>query len=435
MATNYSNSGVYFERYVMSILPKYGFDTITGTKASGDFGLDIIAYKGGKKYGFQCKSYSGAVGVSAVQEAIAGQKYYNCDIAAVITNSFFTESAIKLANATGVILYDETFFYNLPKGAFQAAKKNINIEEYLQNNQSKSLLLGMDVQQNPIKLQAEDNVLISGATQTGKTYLVKSFLYQMSPYSMRVMLMDTSLLGYMSFVNCPALLIPICTDERKELAVLRWLASEIQKRLTLFNQTGSKNLKIYNSLVEEKQRLPRIYYVIDDITIFLQKAGREGMDLLTSVLLQGHIVGVLCIAVTSFVGKGFDKVLPYFTNRVLFNGFNRNLLDMNTVAKLERMDFIYKPTTGTMQIGRTFYISDSLSDLLSKKYYETYKYIELPTANDKSCNSKRGEVFCEDKQEDELLEEAIRVVLEVGQASAPILINRLRVGYARGLDF
>lgn len=103
-----SMNGIQFEHYCASILPRMGFSSIKVTKASGDQGVDIIATKNGVRYAIQCKHYSGNVGNFAVQEVFAGAKYYGCSRAAVITNSYFTQSAIDLANATGVILYDRS---------------------------------------------------------------------------------------------------------------------------------------------------------------------------------------------------------------------------------------------------------------------------------------------------------------------------------------
>ena len=77
------------------------------TRESKDQGIDITAWKEGKKYGIQCKYYSSPVGNHAVQEAFAGAKYYNCDIAVVMTNSTFTKSAKELAHKTDVLLWEK----------------------------------------------------------------------------------------------------------------------------------------------------------------------------------------------------------------------------------------------------------------------------------------------------------------------------------------
>lgn len=99
--------GLEYEKYCMSFLKKHGFKNIQCTKASGDQGIDILATKHRKKYGFQCKYYSSSVGNDAVQQAYSGAAYYDCDVACVITNSTFTKGAIALAKETDVLLYEQ----------------------------------------------------------------------------------------------------------------------------------------------------------------------------------------------------------------------------------------------------------------------------------------------------------------------------------------
>lgn len=97
--------GTEFEELIAKLFRKMGYDAEV-TKASGDQGVDVIATKNGFKYGIQAKCYSGQVGNSAIQEVVAGKTYYSLNKAIVVTNNFFTKSAIKLAEANGVVLWD-----------------------------------------------------------------------------------------------------------------------------------------------------------------------------------------------------------------------------------------------------------------------------------------------------------------------------------------
>lgn len=98
-------TGQEFEQFLAQIFIKMGYE-VAITKASGDQGVDIIASKDGKKLGIQAKRYSGSVGNSAIQEAVAGKTFYHLDKVMVITNSVFTNSAKELADANQVILWD-----------------------------------------------------------------------------------------------------------------------------------------------------------------------------------------------------------------------------------------------------------------------------------------------------------------------------------------
>lgn len=95
-----------FEYFCADLLRKQGFEQVEVTQGSGDYGIDIIAYRHGVKFGIQCKRYSGNVGWRAVEEAVTGAQYYNCDKAVVITNSSFTRQAIEGAARLGVELWD-----------------------------------------------------------------------------------------------------------------------------------------------------------------------------------------------------------------------------------------------------------------------------------------------------------------------------------------
>lgn len=98
--------GHRFEYACADILKMNGFKNVKVTQGSGDYGVDIIAYKNGKKYAVQCKRYSHKLDNKPIQEVKAGLAYYNCDIGAVMTNQYFTEPAKELARINGVKLWD-----------------------------------------------------------------------------------------------------------------------------------------------------------------------------------------------------------------------------------------------------------------------------------------------------------------------------------------
>ena len=98
-------SGTEFEEFLCDYFNEHGYECKI-TKASGDQGVDLIATRHEATLAIQAKCYEGAVGNHAIMEVVAGTKYYNADQSMVITNSTFTKSAIELAKANGVILWD-----------------------------------------------------------------------------------------------------------------------------------------------------------------------------------------------------------------------------------------------------------------------------------------------------------------------------------------
>lgn len=97
--------GFTFEHYVAQIFRDLGYKAEV-TQESGDFGADVILTKEREKICVQCKRYKGLVGIAAVQEVLGSINYYNANRGCVVTNSRFTEAAVKLAKANHIELID-----------------------------------------------------------------------------------------------------------------------------------------------------------------------------------------------------------------------------------------------------------------------------------------------------------------------------------------
>lgn len=98
-----------FEYYCADLLRNDGFSSVEVTKGSGDFGVDILAERDGITYAFQCKCYDKPIGVKAVQEVYAGRDYYNRMVGVVITNQYFTQPAVEMAEKLKIILWDRDY--------------------------------------------------------------------------------------------------------------------------------------------------------------------------------------------------------------------------------------------------------------------------------------------------------------------------------------
>ena len=101
--------GREFEKFCAQLLERKGFVDVNITKASGDFGVDILAEKEGVTYAIQCKRYTDPVGVKAIQEAYAGREYYDRMVGAVFTNQYFTAPAVEAAKKLKILLWDRGY--------------------------------------------------------------------------------------------------------------------------------------------------------------------------------------------------------------------------------------------------------------------------------------------------------------------------------------
>lgn len=130
--------GQGFENVCASLMLANGFENIEQTKASGDFGVDILAERDGLRYGVQCKRYNKKLDSRPVQEISAGMAYYGCDVGAVMTNSGFTDHAAELAEAGGIELWDRetiiAWLKNLPDSSEEADADDDDDNDNDENN-------------------------------------------------------------------------------------------------------------------------------------------------------------------------------------------------------------------------------------------------------------------------------------------------------------
>lgn len=139
MSTIDQMDGKTFEKYLAALFKLQGYKTEL-TKASGDYGVDIIIYSSTEdKTIIQAKCYSKKVTISAIQEISAARSYYGTNNAWVITNNYFTQPAINLAAANGIKLIDRTSLANLINSTEGAANVTAN-EIIIKNPQKKEVL-------------------------------------------------------------------------------------------------------------------------------------------------------------------------------------------------------------------------------------------------------------------------------------------------------
>lgn len=100
-------SGTEFEEFLAGLFCQHGYQ-VKLTPTTGDYGADLLLTQANKRIAVQAKCYTGSVGVSAVQEALAGMAYYGCQSAWVVTTGNLTPNAIELANKSNVRLIDST---------------------------------------------------------------------------------------------------------------------------------------------------------------------------------------------------------------------------------------------------------------------------------------------------------------------------------------
>lgn len=116
--------GEEFEHYTAALFENLGYH-VKMTVVTGDFGVDLVVTKDGVKTAVQCKRYTGAIGVEAIQQAHTGMAHYRCQRSLVITSSTFTRQAIILAQSSRCILVDRGMLADMLRGVDPASSKII----------------------------------------------------------------------------------------------------------------------------------------------------------------------------------------------------------------------------------------------------------------------------------------------------------------------
>lgn len=159
-------NGHEFEHFCADLLLKTGFEKADVTPGSGDQGVDIVAVKDGLRYAIQCKNYASPLSNTPVQEVNAGKDYYNCHVAAVMTNSTFTPGAQKLADVNRVLLWDGVYVKNLMEKA--------GMQDFLiPNQQAEDCVINFDPEDsNNVQTTAplQNNDSITTSTDTDEYY-------------------------------------------------------------------------------------------------------------------------------------------------------------------------------------------------------------------------------------------------------------------------
>lgn len=162
-------AGEEFEDFAAGLLEQNGIEVIELTKASGDFGADIIVIHDGERTAVQCKRYERPIGVKAVQEAISSKSYYKCKKAAVFTNSTFTRQAIELAAESNVILWDREdlfeFINNAEGKKRRLARGNLKFHRLISGEKSEETVQ-IYINNSIYELSAGETSVIS--VQTGE---------------------------------------------------------------------------------------------------------------------------------------------------------------------------------------------------------------------------------------------------------------------------
>ena len=304
------------------------------------------------------------------------------------------------------------------------------------------------------------HLLVAGATGAGKTVCIKallaSLLFHHTPDELQLMLIDPKMVELSIFNDIPHLITPVVTDPKKASASLQWLITEMEERYRLFADLRVRNIEVYNNSVENGEiemegvegsrkshsvnvvrKLPFIVCVIDELADLMMLARAEVEESIMRLAQLARAVGIHLIIATQrpSVDVLTGVIKANFPARISFQVSSRVdsrcILDEIGAERLVGMgDMLYLPAgqSKPARIQGAFVSDREMLDLIAY-----LKRQAPPQYRDEIANygKSKDSITDMEHEEDPLLEDAVRVVLETKQASISMVQRRLRVGYTR----
>jgi len=308
------------------------------------------------------------------------------------------------------------------------------------------------------------HLLIAGSTGTGKSVFINSLLmgmlYKATPDELKVVLVDPKQLELGLYSDIPHLFTPVVTDPKVAANVLRNATREMERRLKLLAGRGVRNIDQYNrtfeksqslslfenSEGEEQRPLPYLVIIIDELADLMMVDTNGVEESITRLAQMARAVGIHLIlatqrpsvdVITGLIKANFPARISF---RVASKVDSRTILDSNgSESLLGRGDMLYLPA-GSSRLHRIHgpYVHESevvaVCDFWRDQAKALYNMDLLKPPKDANASGgATGDGGAEDGEEvdDELYQDAVRVVCEMGRASTSTLQRRLRIGYGR----
>ena len=320
--------------------------------------------------------------------------------------------------------------------------------EFKNNNYKVACALGKDITGKCIvtDISKMPHVLIAGATGSGKSVcintLIVSVLYKYSPEDVKLLMVDPKVVELNVYNGIPHLLIPVVTDPKKAAAALNWAVNEMTRRYKLFADNGVRNVDSYNELVKKgviDEKLPYIVIIIDELADLMMACPRDVEDYICRLAQMARAAGMHLVIATQrpsvdvITGLIKANVPSRISFAVSSQVDSRTILDSTGAEKLlGKGDMLFYPVgeSKPKRVQGAFISEEEVENVVSfirdiksdsKCESEILEYIN--SASDTSIKSNED---C-----DELLDEAIKIVVETGQVSTSYLQRRLRIGFNR----
>jgi DNA segregation ATPase FtsK/SpoIIIE, S-DNA-T family len=300
-------------------------------------------------------------------------------------------------------------------------------------------------------LAAMPHLLIAGSTGTGKSVglncMIASILFKSTPDEVRLILIDPKRLELGVYEDIPHLLTPVVTDAKIAANVLKWAVGEMEKRIRKLASEGVRNIEQFNNIIraekasgsgESEEELKPLHYiviVIDELADLMMVSSHEVEEAITRLAQMARAVGIHLIlatqrpsvdVLTGLIKANFPSRISF---RVAARVDSRTILDsIGAEQLLGRGDMLFLPP-GSARLLRIHGALVTEAEIARLTSY--LRKVAEPTYDDSVGKPEKSAETAEVLERDDLFDEAVRFVVQSGQASTSMLQRRFRIGFSR----
>ncbi|MFQ5575089.1 MAG: DNA translocase FtsK, partial [Terriglobia bacterium] len=305
--------------------------------------------------------------------------------------------------------------------------------------------LGKDIGNQPVLASMTDmpHLLIAGATGAGKSVcinsIITSILVKADPADVKMILVDPKRVEFNTYNDIPHLLTPVVTDPKKASVVLAWAVEEMERRYKILAKNKARNIAAYEELASkgeegEFEKIPFILIIIDELADLMMVSASDVEDGISRLAQMARAVGIHLIVATQRPSADIITgiIRSNITSRIAFTVSSqtdsRVIMDMGGAERLVGKGDMLFLSSGALRPKRvqgSFLTEQEIShvtEFIKKQAKPEY---------DMDILEKGAKGLSLAVTEDDLLDDAMDLVVNAGYASVSLIQRRLRVGYTR----
>ena len=305
--------------------------------------------------------------------------------------------------------------------------------------------LGKDIAGKPVitDLAKMPHLLVAGTTGSGKSVcvntLISSILFSRKPEEVKLLLIDPKMVELSIYNGIPHLMAPVVTDMKKAAAVLRWAVREMEARYKAFAASGKRDIKSYNE-AHPKAAMPLIVLIIDELADLMMTAPDDIEESISRLAQMARAAGIHMVLATQrpSVNVITGSIKANVPSRISFavgsQIDSRTILDMAGAEKLlGKGDMLFAPIGANkpIRVQGAFISDDEVEKLVEFVKAQREPEYDNTVTQEVEKEAEKESYDANDVYRDELLERAVNLVMESGQASVSMLQRRFRIGYTR----